>query len=160
MAVYSMSWIKTSSIILVLFVAAVMITAGCTSNQSATTPSTTAATTAPTAVPTTKVVVTTAAPEQNTTGLANPASVYCGQIGGKTEIKKDATGAEYGMCVFPNGSSCEEWALFRGKCSPNATTQNATVKTTIASNVTTANKTVTDKAASNLTSVNNTTVKK
>jgi putative hemolysin/predicted secreted protein len=48
-------------------------------------------------------------------GMANPASVACGNAGGKTEIKKDATGGEYGMCTFTNGTSCEEWALFRGE---------------------------------------------
>jgi predicted secreted protein/putative hemolysin len=51
--------------------------------------------------------------------IANPASVNCGQAGGTTEIKKDATGGEYGMCTFANGTSCEEWALFRGEgCKP------------------------------------------
>lgn len=75
----------------------VAFTAGCT--QQTTTPATTtpAATTAPVA------------------GMANPASVYCGDAGGVTEIKKDATGAEYGMCTFTNGTTCEEWALFRGE---------------------------------------------
>jgi hypothetical protein len=55
----------------------------------------------------------------NVTGLANPASVYCGHQGGRTEIKKNPDGSEYGMCTFPNGTSCEEWALFQGKgCLP------------------------------------------
>lgn len=48
-------------------------------------------------------------------GMPNPASVYCGQVGGTTDIKKDASGGEYGMCTFANGTSCEEWALFRGE---------------------------------------------
>ena len=47
--------------------------------------------------------------------MANPASVNCGNIGGTTEIKKNADGSEYGMCTFANGTSCEEWALFRGE---------------------------------------------
>ncbi len=47
--------------------------------------------------------------------MPNPASVYCGQAGGTTDIKKDASGGEYGMCTFANGTSCEEWALFRGE---------------------------------------------
>lgn len=52
-------------------------------------------------------------------GMPNPASVYCGQAGGTLEIKKDTTGGEYGMCTFMNGTSCEEWALFRGEgCKP------------------------------------------
>ena len=48
-------------------------------------------------------------------GMPNPASVYCGQAGGTTDIKKDASGGEYGMCSFANSTSCEEWALFRGE---------------------------------------------
>ncbi len=48
-------------------------------------------------------------------GMPNPASVFCGKAGGTTEIKKDASGGEYGMCTFANGTTCEEWALFRGE---------------------------------------------
>ncbi len=54
-------------------------------------------------------------PSLGSAGMANPASVSCGKNGGKTEIRKDPTGGEYGMCTFPNGTSCEEWALFRGE---------------------------------------------
>jgi hypothetical protein len=164
-----MSWIKTSSILLVLVIAVVMMTAGCTSNQPAAT--------------TTKVateVATPAVPAQGNTGLANPASVYCGQVGGKTEIKKDATGAEYGICTFPNGSSCEEWALYRGECTPtpskvanltadiktavNNTVANVTNKTPVA-NLTADVKTAVNNTVANLTTtakdaVNNTTIKK
>ena len=56
-----------------------------------------------------------AVPTTMSLGMANPASVACGNAGGITEIRKDATGAEYGMCMFANGTSCEEWALFRGE---------------------------------------------
>lgn len=49
-------------------------------------------------------------------GIANPASVHCGKVGGQTVIRKDASGGERGFCVFPDGSECEEWALFRGTC--------------------------------------------
>jgi len=67
--------------------------------------------------------VTPAPTISGTTGMANPASVSCGTNGGTTEIKKNADGSEYGMCTFKNGTSCEEWALYRGEgCSPgNAT---------------------------------------
>jgi predicted secreted protein/putative hemolysin len=56
---------------------------------------------------------TVTTPAQST--IANPASVNCGQVGGTTEIKTDASGGQYGMCTFSNGTSCEEWALFRGE---------------------------------------------
>jgi putative hemolysin len=65
----------------------------------------------------------TPAATQAAVGMANPASVACGQAGGTLDIKKDASGNEYGMCTFKNGTSCEEWALFRGEgCKPGLTT--------------------------------------
>jgi putative hemolysin len=51
-------------------------------------------------------------------GIPNPAAVYCVEHGGKVEIRKDSSGAEYGICVFPDGSECDEWAFFRGECHP------------------------------------------
>jgi putative hemolysin len=86
----------------------VVLAAGCT-QQTATPPAT--------------VVATTPASSQ----IANPASVFCGQTGGTTEIKTDATGGQYGMCNFGNGTSCEEWALFRKEgCKPGVETAATT----------------------------------
>jgi predicted secreted protein/putative hemolysin len=66
---------------------------------------------------------TTPAATQTIIGMPNPASVSCGQAGGTVEIKKYTSGDEYGMCTFRNGTSCEEWALFRGEgCKPGVTT--------------------------------------
>jgi putative hemolysin len=56
--------------------------------------------------------------QNGTTGIPNPASVYCGQHGGTLEILTDAQGGQYGMCKFPNGGECEEWAYYRGECDP------------------------------------------
>ncbi len=50
-------------------------------------------------------------------GLSNPASVFCGEQGGRLEIRTES-GGEVGYCVFPDGSECEEWAFFRGECAP------------------------------------------
>ncbi|MEM2933613.1 MAG: DUF333 domain-containing protein [Methanocellales archaeon] len=50
--------------------------------------------------------------------LPNPASIYCLEQGGKLEIRKDKEGNEYGVCVFPDGSECEEWEFYRGECKP------------------------------------------
>ena len=47
-------------------------------------------------------------------GMANPASVNCVNVGATSEIMNNPDGSQYGMCKFPNGTSCEEWALFRG----------------------------------------------
>ncbi len=50
--------------------------------------------------------------------MPNPASVYCEQNGNKLEIRMAADGSQSGVCVFPDGSTCDEWAYFRGKCGP------------------------------------------
>jgi len=52
------------------------------------------------------------------TSIANPASAYCVQNGGASRIVTAADGSQGGICVFPNGSQCEEWAYYRGECSP------------------------------------------
>ena len=49
-------------------------------------------------------------------GMANPASVYCVQQGGKSEIRTGANGSQAGFCIFTNQAECEEWAYFRGEC--------------------------------------------
>ena len=56
--------------------------------------------------------------EEPAAGLANPASVYCQEQGGTVEIRTDAEGGQYGVCIFDDGSECEEWAFFRGECEP------------------------------------------
>jgi len=62
-------------------------------------------TTAPTPIPT----ATAAA------NMPNPASVYCEEQGGIVEIRENEAG-QYGVCVFPDGGECDEWAFFRGEC--------------------------------------------
>jgi putative hemolysin len=71
----------------------------------------------PTLVPPTQPSPTLAPTTAPAIGLPNPASVYCQQQGGKTDIRKTAAG-EVGYCVFPDKSECEEWAFFRGECKP------------------------------------------
>lgn len=44
--------------------------------------------------------------------LANPASVYCQQLGGITSMAKTADGIT-GYCALPDGKLFEEWALYR-----------------------------------------------
>ena len=50
--------------------------------------------------------------------MANPASVYCEEQGYRVEIRTAADGSQTGYCIFPDGSECDEWAYFRGECSP------------------------------------------
>jgi putative hemolysin len=48
----------------------------------------------------------------NAWALANPASVFCVQNGGKSEIRNGAHG-QYGVCRLPDGRVVEEWSYFR-----------------------------------------------
>jgi len=50
--------------------------------------------------------------------MPNPASVFCEQGGNKLEIVTAEDGSQTGVCIFPDGSTCEEWAYFRGECGP------------------------------------------
>jgi len=59
---------------------------------------------------------TTKNPTENSTAIANPASVNCEKVGGQLSIKKREDGGEYGLCSFDEGRACEEWALMRGDC--------------------------------------------
>jgi putative hemolysin len=47
-------------------------------------------------------------PMASSGGSANPASAYCANLGYTLD--------ESSNCVFPNGTSCEEWAFWRGEC--------------------------------------------
>jgi hypothetical protein len=51
--------------------------------------------------------------------MPNPASVYCVEQGFKSEIRTAADGSQTGVCIFPNGSECDEWAYLRGECGPS-----------------------------------------
>ena len=58
-------------------------------------------------------------------GLADPAALYCLQHGGVHAVSaeyetskpgKPGYGGEVGLCIFQDGSYCDEWAYFKGKC--------------------------------------------
>jgi len=57
--------------------------------------------------------------------VPNPASVFCEQNGGKLELRQDASGGVAGICVFPDGSECDEWAFFRMECQPGDSLKEA-----------------------------------
>jgi putative hemolysin len=67
---------------------------------------------APTAQP-------TEIPAPTPVGLPNPASAYCEEQGYTVEMRTDASGGQYGVCVFPGGNECDEWAYYRGECGPD-----------------------------------------
>ena len=45
-------------------------------------------------------------------GIANPASAYCVEKGGRLDIVNTPTG-QVGMCTLPDGTVIEEWELMR-----------------------------------------------
>jgi putative hemolysin len=47
--------------------------------------------------------------------MPNPAAVFCGEMGYKYVIRTSEGGGQYGVCIFPDGSECEEWTYYR-KC--------------------------------------------
>ena len=54
----------------------------------------------------------TSAGQSHAIGMANPASVYCGKLGGTLDIVTEPAG-EAGYCTLPSGERIEEWTLFR-----------------------------------------------
>ncbi len=52
--------------------------------------------------------------------MPNPASAYCEEQGGTLDIRTDVEGGQFGVCIFADGSECDEWAYFRGECAPAA----------------------------------------
>jgi len=48
--------------------------------------------------------------------LANPASQFCADSGGKLRIETRGDGGQYGVCDLGDNRLCEEWALLRGNC--------------------------------------------
>lgn len=62
--------------------------------------------------------VPTAAAEEPTNegaGLANPAVTHCTQLGYEDK-NVDSPEGQSSVCVFPDGSQCDDWEFYRGKC--------------------------------------------
>lgn len=57
----------------------------------------------------------TSTSENNSIGMANPATIYCGDLGYSWRINETETGQE-GICTFTDGTECEEWQFLMGKC--------------------------------------------
>ena len=58
-------------------------------------------------------------PDENAE-IANPASVYCEENGGTLTLEEWAW-----LCMFEDGSYCEEWAYYNGECQPGDIIYNA-----------------------------------
>jgi putative hemolysin len=81
------------------------------------------------------VPISTQTPQANT---PNPASVYCEQQGYKIEIRTAADGSQSGVCIFPDGSECDEWAYYRGECTPPSQSGSTSTQAPEAATATTA----------------------
>jgi hypothetical protein len=46
-------------------------------------------------------------------GMANPASVFCTEQGGKLVMEKDTEGNSVGYCQLSDGTTVEQWVYFR-----------------------------------------------
>lgn len=68
-------------------------------------------------------------PTSGDMGLPNPASVFCEEKGYTLEIRTAEDGSQQGFCIFPDGSKCDEWAYFRGECSPAGEAQEEATST-------------------------------
>ena len=42
----------------------------------------------------------------------------------KLEFRQDESGGVAGICTFPDGSECDEWAYFRKECQPGDSLEN------------------------------------
>lgn len=51
-------------------------------------------------------------------GLPNPASAFCEENDGTLEFREDDSGGQIGVCIFEDGTECEEWAFYREECQP------------------------------------------
>lgn len=67
-----------------------------------------------------------AGPTRDATNMRNPASAYCKDHGYLLEIRTAPDGSQSGVCVFPDGAECDEWAYYRGACGPETVRPTST----------------------------------
>ncbi len=51
---------------------------------------------------------------QRREGTADPAAIYCNQMGYNYKIVED--NGQRGVCIMPNKEECDEWDFYKGKC--------------------------------------------
>lgn len=74
-------------------------------------------------------------------GVANPASIFCVSKGYKNIIKSNADGGQYGVCIFNDGSECDEWKYYRGECGASGSLNQVPPTSTLPTSNTTINTT-------------------
>jgi putative hemolysin len=48
-------------------------------------------------------------------GMANPAAVHCNELGYRYQ-RVDTAEGQHAICIFPDGSQCDEWRFLAGEC--------------------------------------------
>ncbi len=51
--------------------------------------------------------------------INNPSSLYCESLGYDYSIRVDKNGKQYGICSFPDQTSCDAWDFYKGKAGRN-----------------------------------------
>ena len=49
-------------------------------------------------------------------GTANPADVYCYEMGYQAKTITEQNGGQYSICVFPDEKTCDAWKFMQGTC--------------------------------------------
>ena len=62
-----------------------------------------------------ETVQTTEEAQDEFIGMPNPASFYCQELGYQLEMRETEEGTQ-GVCVFFDGTECEEWDFLAGRC--------------------------------------------
>jgi hypothetical protein len=70
---------------------------------------------AATSPPVSETAQATESPQDDFIGMPNPASFYCQELGYQLEMRETEEGTQ-GVCVFFDGSECEEWEFLAGRC--------------------------------------------
>ena len=111
-------------VVLIALLAIGLIGFGCTGSSDIEASPTILASVAPTIVP--APIASVSVTSEPSVAIANPASVHCVEVGGRVDLR-DSQAGQVGVCVFPNGTECEEWKLFRNESCAEATPTPASI---------------------------------
>jgi putative hemolysin len=50
--------------------------------------------------------------------MPNPAAQFCESRGFIYQIRSDAAGNQYGVCIYSSDDECDAWAYYQGECEP------------------------------------------
>ncbi len=59
------------------------------------------------------LAATNASAQTTKTSMANPAATFCLENDGEYQIRKNADGSEYGVCILSDGTEVDAWDYLR-----------------------------------------------